>query len=949
VLIRARWWMGAATLAVLAASQPASTQAPAAPSISVSLGADGRLRYSADARGNTIVDFSHAGYGGGGVAIPDIPARIIVGPDGGQHRERIQAALDLVSRMPADSDGFRGAVFLQPGKYEIDTALRIGTSGVVLRGSGDGENGTVMVAAGTSRRALIDVTGYGERQEVAGSRRAVADAYVPVGSRTLTLDNVSGFTVGDAIVVHRPSTKSWISLLGMDTFPGWRPENRLHWQPASRDVRWDRVITAIDGNRLTIDAPLTTALESAHGGGSVYKYTHPGRIRHVGIEGLRAVSAYDESRPFDEDHAWVAISLDKVENAWVRHVTALHFVSSVVDTHGDTKWLTIEDVQSIDPVSEIGGYRRRAFSIGGELTLVQRSHSRGAQHDYVTSFTAAGPNAFLDSTSEESLDFSGPLDSWASGVLYDNVRIRGNALRLVNRDVDDQGAGWAAANSVLWNCEATDVEAQNPPGAYNRAFGCKGITRGDGIVEDTRVMPYRDFFRGASVQPRSLYLAQLAERRGNAATELIAKRAIQRDAGTARPLTDADVRAATTRHARDRLTHSGQRLRVKDGRFEIGGRPAWTKRTTYSWFQAQMPPSLAPAFGSAITRFAPGRTGPGLTDDLDAMVESLPPGAAFYHHYGLWYDRRRVNHNYDGSAERRTGDVWAPFMELPWARSGTGKAWDGLSKYDLTRFNPWYFDRVKTFADLCDRKGRILYYNFYFQHWLLESRAHYVDFPWRPVNTIQVTDLPDEVPAANTFYDISHPLRRDLHRRYIRHVLDVLGSNTNVVFGIDREYTGSLEFLQFWLDEIARWQIEHGRKVHVALEVPKAQLDAVLGDPARRPLITAMDVHGWVYRHDGALFAIRGGVNRAPREQRADIATAAELDALKQRLGAAAVDSTDFLNGPEYQRLFDELWRSTRPMRYRTWHEYRDQFPELVMLQQEDEYVNLALPKDGRE
>jgi hypothetical protein len=288
-------------------------------------------------------------------------------------------------------------------------------------------------------------------------------------------------------------------------------------------------------------------------------------------------------------------------------------------------------------------------------------------------------------------------------------------------------------------------------------------------------------------------------------------------------------------------------------------------------------------------------------------------------------------------------------MELPWARSGTGKAWDGLSKYDLTRFNPWYFDRVKTFADLCDRKGRILYYNFYFQHWLLESRAHYVDFPWRPVNTIQVTDLPDEVPAANTFYDISHPLRRDLHRRYIRHVLDVLGSNTNVVFGIDREYTGSLEFLQFWLDEIARWQIEHGRKVHVALEVPKAQLDAVLGDPARRPLITAMDVHGWVYRHDGALFAIRGGVNRAPREQRADIATAAELDALKQRLGAAAVDSTDFLNGPEYQRLFDELWRSTRPMRYRTWHEYRDQFPELVMLQQEDEYVNLALPKDGRE
>ena len=41
-------------------------------------------------------------------------------------------------------------------------------------------------------------------------------------------------------------------------------------------------------------------------------------------------------------------------------------------------------------------------------------------------------------------------------------------------------------------------------------------------------------------------------------------------------------------------------------------------------------------------------------------------------------------------------------------RSGKGKAWDGLSKYDLTRFNPWFFDREKAFADICDRRGLIL-------------------------------------------------------------------------------------------------------------------------------------------------------------------------------------------------------------------------------------------------
>ena len=223
-----------------------------------------------------------------------------------------------------------------------------------------------------------------------------------------------------------------------------------------------------------------------------------------------------------------------------------------------------------------------------------------------------------------------------------------------------------------------------------------------------------------------------------------------------------------------------------------------------------MPPALAPTFGPAITRFAPGRAGPGLTDHLEDVVTGLPPGGVFYQHYGLWYDRRRVNHNYDGSAERRTGDVWAPFIELPWARSGQGRAWDGLSKYDLTRFNPWYFDRLSAFADLADREGRVLYYNFYFQHWLTESRSHYVDFPWRPVNTIQDTGLPNEVPAANAFYDLGSSVRRDLHRRYIRHVLDTLGRHSNVVFGIDREYTGPLEFVQFWLDEIATWGRENG-------------------------------------------------------------------------------------------------------------------------------------------
>jgi len=950
-------WRPAAALVAacaLAGAPAPSAQAPR-PAVSVSGGPGGRLAYTADQAGNRVIDYSHAGYAGGGTPLPAVPVRVVVPAGGGRDRLRIQAALDLVAGMPAGADGFRGAVLLEAGTYSIDTSLRIGGSGAVLRGSGAGPDGTVLIAAGTSRRALVTLGGTGERREVAGATRVITNEYVPAGAQSFTVDRAAGLSAGSRVVVRRPSTKAWIALLGMDLFQGWRPENRLHWQPGSRDIEWDRTITAIDGDRITVDAPLTTAIDAAFGGGAVTPYDFPGRTGRSGVENLRLVSAYDTDRPMDEDHAWTAIAIDAIEDAWVRRVTALHFAGSAIDIGPGARRVTVEDVEALGPVSEPGGYRRRVFQTEGQLTLFRRCRSERGLHDFAAGFTAAGPNVFFESSAREALSYSGPLGSWASGVLYDNVIVRGNAIRLTNRGLADQGAGWAAANSLVWNSEATDIEAQSPPGAVNQAYGCKGMVTGDGTVWDPRTMPFRDFYRGSPVQPRSLYLAQLGERLGQAAVDATEPRPVPLDSRGARRLTAGDVDAFIARQQAKPAAAERHPLRIDDGAFTIDGQRAWTARVDWSWYQGQMPRSLAKPFGPAITRFAPGRTGVGLTDDLEEVAAGMAPRSAFYHHYGLWYDRRRVDHNYYGSPEQRTGEVWAPFMELPWARSGAGKAWDGLSRYDLTRFNPWFFERVRDFAGICDRRGLILYHTFYFQHWLLESRSHYVDFPWRPVNAIQQTGLPDEVPAANVFYDVSEPVRRDLHRRYIRHALDNLADRTNVVHGIDREYTGPIEFVRFWLDTIAEWQQEHGRQVFVALEIPKDQMDAILEDPVRGPMIAAIDVLGWVYRADGRLFAARGGIDRAPREQRPDIASPAELDALKAKLGIAPTDQRDFLNGPEFQQLFNTLWAGSKAMRYRAWREYRDRYPRLVTLWDGDEYPDLtraverAIPRAVRE
>jgi hypothetical protein len=114
-------------------------------------------------------------------------------------------------------------------------------------------------------------------------------------------------------------------------------------------------------------------------------------------------------------------------------------------------------------------------------------------------------------------------------------------------------------------------------------------------------------------------------------------------------------------------------------------------------------------------------------------VEQHPP---------LWYDRRRDDHE---RIRRMDGDVVAPFFEWPFARSGQGLAFDGLSKWDLTRPNPFYYSRLREFADIGARQGLVLVNMHYMQHSILEAGAHYADYPWRTANNVNNTPFPEPI------------------------------------------------------------------------------------------------------------------------------------------------------------------------------------------------------------
>lgn len=491
------------------------------------LGGDGKLEYRADERGNEIPDFSRAGYGGGGVRLPEVPVRVTVEPRAksgasGEAREvdddtaRIQAAIDEVSVRAADERGMRGAVLLKAGTYRVKGTLALRAGGVVLRGEGAGEAGTVIVATGKEKRTLIGVGDPRARGEKLGEARRVVDAYVPWSAKSFAVESTEGFEAGERIIVHRPSTAEWIRELGMDRIknrPGAKDGATRQWKAGDFDLDMERTIVAIEGRRVVVDAPVMNALDARFGGATVQRFALP-RIAECGVERLRLVSEYEKGKETsDEAHAWIGVELHAVENAWVREVAVVHF-SHGVQANGNSIFVTVQDCAHLDPVSEITGSRRYSFSLNGQYGLALRCHSRGARHTFVTGSKVRGPNVFLDGSAVQSHADTGPHHRWAVGTLYDNIS-DDNQIRAQDRQWAGSGHGWAGAQQVFWNCTSKTFVVQQPPTGQNYAIGCVGkFVAGDwnkeakpGMIESV----------GEHVTPRSLYRAQLVARLGRAA------------------------------------------------------------------------------------------------------------------------------------------------------------------------------------------------------------------------------------------------------------------------------------------------------------------------------------------------------------------------------------------------------------------------------------------------
>lgn len=458
---------------------------------------------SVDIKNEKLPDFSYVGYRMSEEPIPTLPVAITLSPHEGDNYHRIQNSINLLASRPL-VNGQRGAILLKAGTYNVSESIKIKASGIVLRGEGQGTQGTIInstrqdkfqqLVTNQQRKAMVHIEGSGNGYIEKGTAKSKIAADVRMADRKIVVESGSGFMPGDTLIITKTTNQAWIDFLGMGQY-GWTPE---YFQISHR-----RLLKGVVGDTLILDVPMVDDILNVHGGGWATAVRYEGMVENSGVENIRFTSVVDG--PEDENHVWNAVILNRAENCWVRNITAENMALSAVAMFNSYQ-NTVQDCAIFNFKSRPVGDRRYPFFIDINCTgnLFQRLYSDGARHPLITGPKISGPNVFLDSYSSNSTSDTGPHNRWATGTLYDNVL---SDMIYARNAENSMGHGWTGAYNMFWNnYAAKGFLIQNPPGAVNWMVGSQG--------KNYRAFSAYNASQGAFVTPRSIFIQQLSERIG---------------------------------------------------------------------------------------------------------------------------------------------------------------------------------------------------------------------------------------------------------------------------------------------------------------------------------------------------------------------------------------------------------------------------------------------------
>ena len=175
---------------------------------------------------------------------------------------------------------------------------------------------------------------------------------------------------------------------------------------------------------------------------------------------------------------------------------------------------------------------------------------------------------------------------------------------------------------------------------------------------------------------------------------------------------------------------------------------------------------------------------------------------------------------------------------VPYARTGPGSALDDKPKYDLTKFNDQYFERLRSRVAAAQERG-IYISVMLFQGWSVEKKGQ-VGNPWQghPFNQANNINGIDgdlngdgEGPEIHTLSAPPEILR--LQQAYVRRVIDTVNDLDNVLYEIGNEmHPGSVAWQYRMIKFIHDYERTMPKQHPVGMTGAPIQNAALFGSPA---------------------------------------------------------------------------------------------------------------------
>jgi len=198
-------------------------------------------------------------------------------------------------------------------------------------------------------------------------------------------------------------------------------------------------------------------------------------------------------------------------------------------------------------------------------------------------------------------------------------------------------------------------------------------------------------------------------------------------------------------------------------------------------------------------------TGAHTWNNLVDMGRSDPPEPFAFSHYLAFLERH--HHNFirlwawDSTTwdTRANGALGKNFIHnaapLPWVRTGPGDALDGKPKFDLTKFNPDYFARLRSRIQAAGDRG-IYVGVMFFEGWGLmhgnrrrntEDGWAWRSHPFNPANNINPLTIEGSDALSGRIHTLRNPEANNLQAAYLRQVVDTVNDLDNVLYEVINE------------------------------------------------------------------------------------------------------------------------------------------------------------------